>query len=171
MRRHRLLLGALALLALAVLLLAPHVTRPAPAVTPQNFWRIRTGMIERDVEALLGRTGLADDEGPTWCMKRWHGNRCDIQVFFRKGEESPVVDGNLIITEGDMVRLDEQADGILERLRRLGGLPDRWEDVARLPEGDRLQVGNWDEPRPWIGDECVLVVRFFDGQVTDKVLH
>jgi len=53
----------------------------------------------------------------------------------------------------------------------LGGSPDQWEDVARLPEEDRVVVAGWDEPRPWIGDECVLVVRFFDGQVTDKELH
>jgi hypothetical protein len=53
----------------------------------------------------------------------------------------------------------------------LGGPPDRWEDVERLPEEDRIRVGDWDAPRPWIGEECVLVVRFFDGQVTDKELH
>jgi hypothetical protein len=53
----------------------------------------------------------------------------------------------------------------------LGGPPDRWEDVERLPEEDRIAVGDWDEPRPWIGADCILVVRFFDGRVTDKELH
>jgi hypothetical protein len=42
-----------------------------------------------------------------------------MQVFFGKREGSPVVDGNLITAEGDPVRLDERADGFLDRLRRL----------------------------------------------------
>jgi hypothetical protein len=53
----------------------------------------------------------------------------------------------------------------------LGGPPDRWEEVGRLPEPDRIHVADWDEPRPWIGADCIVVVRFFDGEVTDKELH
>ena len=76
-------------------------------------------MTEREVEALLGTKGAPFDEGPTWCSKRWQGDRVGIHVYFGKGEGFPVVDANFFTEEGEMVPLGEGADGFLERLRRL----------------------------------------------------
>jgi hypothetical protein len=53
----------------------------------------------------------------------------------------------------------------------LGRPPDDWEALGRRPEEDWVTVAAWDEPRLWVGDDGLIVVRFFDGTVTDKELH
>ena len=56
MRRRRLLLGsgALALLGLAGMLVVTQLLRAGPAITPASYERIREGMTEAEVEAVLG---------------------------------------------------------------------------------------------------------------------
>jgi hypothetical protein len=50
-------------------------------------------------------------------MKRWPGKPCDILLFFDKRAGFPLVDGSLVGKSGDSVRLTEQPEGLLTRLR------------------------------------------------------
>src|SRR5689334_5221586 len=76
MRRRRLLLvaGVVLLLGLAALPVVWQALPPRQGVTPENFYRIRRGMTEQEVEAILGGPGAWD---PSPCIVRegWQRHR------------------------------------------------------------------------------------------------
>jgi hypothetical protein len=54
-------------------------------VTPDNFHRLRVGMTEREVEAILGKPGepvLYTTFGPDTF---WSGEHCRVNVWFGRG--------------------------------------------------------------------------------------
>ncbi len=111
--------GALALLGLAGFVTFLYLTRPAPGVTPENFQRLRLGMTESQVEAVLGSAGEdypGAPAGPDRVLA-WDGPGIEVVVYFTKGRVSR---GVLLRQDGTWVQT-EDADNLpwIDRLRLL----------------------------------------------------
>jgi hypothetical protein len=122
MRRRRLLLGmgALALLAVTVLLLVSRALAPEPGITRENFGRLRKGMMLNRAEAMLGRP--ADIVWPGIDSPPHHWWReGDLSIELDVGADGRVADG--VAFEGELpckrVRLLAPGESLFNRLRRL----------------------------------------------------
>jgi hypothetical protein len=126
MRRRRLLLcvGVVACLGLAVGGFV-WLTLPPPGVTRENYERIREGMSQADVEAVLGvppgaygRGGIAEIASsnsilvfdPSWRTECWAGDTISIQVSFD-------TDGRVAWKSYSVILREQET--FWERLRRL----------------------------------------------------
>ena len=88
MRRRWLLLvvGAAALLGVVEsALVICWLTTPPPAVTWENFRRLRKGMSERDVVGLLGESEQPDVKEGRWTGRLWNGENVTISLGFEEG--------------------------------------------------------------------------------------
>jgi hypothetical protein len=125
-RQRTLLLGAgsLALLGLAA---GPVVwlACPRPAVTPENFRRLRLGMTRPQVERILGQPRGA---GAVDCSLVWEGEGVRVTLDFAEpGGGGTLVTGDLTFLRSgarEAVRLPahlggEDEETFLDRLRRL----------------------------------------------------
>lgn len=86
-RRLLILMGAATLLTVAGFVLTLWITSPTPGVTWENFRRLRQGMTEKDVVALLGESSkpdvvrFGDGHIPTH-LRRWRGEEVVIYLDF-----------------------------------------------------------------------------------------
>ena len=116
-RRFLLRVGAVALLGVAGLAFLLWIARPTPDVTWDNFRRLREGMSEWYVEALLGKPHDVSELGNNSTTRIWQGEGIAVCLIFGgdrlrygiAGSRSP--GENLI--EG--LRTDES---FLDRIRR-----------------------------------------------------
>jgi hypothetical protein len=60
-------------------LVAWHLLPPRPGVTPENFHRLRLGMTEPEVEAILGEPTVRG------CETDWGDEHCYVRILFRDG--------------------------------------------------------------------------------------
>ena len=131
-RRRLLVVGALALLGLAGVLLAWLTPRPGAGITQENSERIREGMTEQEVEAVLGcpagnyrgpESVLQERGIPLWVsvdgdcedgpqLKLWVGPRFAVHVL---------VDcrGRVVQSSGHEVEPLSLWEVLAERVRRL----------------------------------------------------
>jgi hypothetical protein len=118
MRRRRLLLGAgaLALLVLGLACWFAFVLPPAPppGVTEGNFYRLRLGMAEADVEAVLGTPGNPLDFGKG--LRVWEEPKGAVSIILSFDAAGRVTSGSLYLhdTAGGVLR---PQDDPLGRLR------------------------------------------------------
>jgi hypothetical protein len=122
-RRRRLLLGA-GVLAAAGLLGAYAMVPPEPGVTPANCCRLRVGMKEQDVEAILGRPGrLGLQIGPVY-QKVWQAGPVTVRIVFDWEDDDRVLRGRWSVrgNASDILTEEEAAEedgNILHHLGRL----------------------------------------------------
>jgi hypothetical protein len=123
MRRKRLLVIlviACAVLAGSVLLF--RYLSPGPGVTLENFKRIRKGMTERDVEAILGTAGEKAYMWHTPC-RIWQGKREKVGVVILFSEDGLVQSGLMAEPRPDdgqdVYNVSDEAETFWDRLRRL----------------------------------------------------
>jgi hypothetical protein len=117
--------GLLLFLGLAALV-GWHLLPPRPGVTPENFHRLRVGMTEREVEAILGQSTRPMPPLPPSC---WDGEHSHIFVVYLWGpfDGYLVVGAQLDTDDSRRESLPNHEPSLLERLRR--GLP--WEPASQ----------------------------------------
>jgi hypothetical protein len=70
-----------------------HLLPPRPGVTPENFHRLRVGMREQEVEAILGEHGeipaerviVTGSDLPYERYRYWGGKHSHVEVRFNSG--------------------------------------------------------------------------------------
>lgn len=102
----------------AFVALAFHPPQPEPGVTKKNFKRIRVGMKEIEIEAILGEPGQSQPNDGSWkyyqkrggnFAKRWVGDGITVFLFFNR-EQREVLDGLMRGAGGKCRPLEEQGD-------------------------------------------------------------
>jgi hypothetical protein len=124
MRRRRLLLivGALALISLVGLLLASAFLPPEPGVTWENFQEIHEGMMEEEVETIIGGRGETSSPSPEdkipkgAVRKEWRGEFTDVFVIFDQNG-AVIAKGPSFVESGAW--MEPRRSRIWSRIRRL----------------------------------------------------
>jgi hypothetical protein len=130
------LLG-LGLVALVVWLFVP----PKPGVTAENFHRLRRGMSEQEVEAILGKPGEATVSFTFGPDTYWAGEHSQVDVWFIDGR---VYRARLLYKgDGQTEYLSDLSPSFWDRVRRsLPWEPETLRSLARPSRSGRSRTHN-----------------------------
>jgi hypothetical protein len=122
--RKRLLLGGGLTVCLGILvpLLLPLLHRPGPGVTRENFLRIRKGMTEKEVGAILGGPGMVGSVTLGGYKKDWarEDGQAHVRIgFFDGGINGGTVRSGSFSSSGEVLYLpDVDEESLVTKLRR-----------------------------------------------------
>jgi hypothetical protein len=167
MRRRRLLrgVGAATLLVVAGFGLLVWIMTPTPGVTWDNFHRLRLGMTEKDVSAILGAPSKTFEEknrdGSKFIFSRyWRGEEVNISLVF--SPQGQLIMGGSAVPSDLAMKLTKanedwklackEAERDINRLTLTYlRLQSEWASVSRQTQWLRKDESLLDRIRRWLG--------------------